>query len=214
MEKSIENSLNLILTAFHFTEILKRGFSLDQIAVLKITEFDLDITDLCLDAKFRNITDTCVRKGLLTEDFKITLEGKSLIEYLTKEESIKLPRKKSTSGPIDSFWKAFPSTDTFEHKGKKFQGSRALKTDKPECKIKLEAILNEGEHTLEQIVKAVEYDVLMKKEESLKKGQNKLTYIQNSATYLKQRSFEPFIDLIKEGKEVKELKNKPIAQQS
>ena len=100
MEKSIENSLNLILTAFHFTEILKRGFSLDQIAVLKITEFDLDITDLCLDAKFRNITDTCVRKGLLTEDFKITLEGKSLIEYLTKEESIKLPKLKlaSTAG--------------------------------------------------------------------------------------------------------------------
>ena len=72
---------------------------------------------------------------------------------------------------------------------------------------KVEAILNEGEHTLEQIVKAVEYDVLMKKEESLKKGQNKLTYIQNSATYLKQRSFEPFIDLIKEGKEVKETQN-------
>lgn len=203
----LEKSIILQLTPFHFSEILKRGFSLDHIIFLKITETDVDLEDLCKDARLNNIKATCVRKGLLTEDLKVTVEGKSLIEYLEKEENIKLPRKKSTSAPIDAFWKAFPSTDTFEHKGKKFEGSRALKTAKEDCRVKLEAIINEGEHTLDQIIKAVEYDVLMKKEESVKKGQNKLTYIQNSLTYLRQRSFEPFIELIKEGKETKQTPN-------
>lgn len=207
MEKNTENLINLILTPFRYTEILKRGYSLDQIAFLLSLSCDVDIIGECVDARLNNIKTTCIRKGLLTEDSKITVEGQNLIKYLEKADDIKLPRKKSVSGPIDAFWKAFPSTDTFEHKGKKFAGSRALKTDKENCKIKLQAILNEGEYSIEQIIKAVEYDVLQKKEQSVKTGQNKLTYIQNSLTYLRQRSFEPFIELIKEGKEVKETQN-------
>ena len=35
----------------------------------------------------------------------------------------------------------------------------------------------------------------MKKEESFTKGDNKLTYMQNSLTYLNQKSFENFIDV-------------------
>jgi hypothetical protein len=46
--------------------------------------------------------------------------------------------------------------------------------------------------------------VLQKKESSLKNSTNKLTYMQNSLTYLNQRSFEPFIELIKEGNKVEE----------
>jgi hypothetical protein len=51
--------------------------------------------------------------------------------------------------------------------------------------------------------------VLQKKENSVKQRSNKLTYLQNSATYLNQRSFEPFIELIKEGVKVEEA-HKPI----
>jgi len=206
-EKDTENLINLTLPVFNYTEILKRGFSLDQIAFIKTLDCNVDIDDLCKDARISNIKNTCIRKGLLTEDLKITVEGKSLIDYLNKTQSIKLPKKKLSSTVIDTFWKAFPSTDTFEYKGKKFQGSRALKTSKEDCKVKLEAILNEGDHTLEDIIKAIEYDVLMKKEQSYKTGQNKLTYIQNSLTYLRQRSFEPFIELIKEDKHIKITQN-------
>ena len=49
------------------------------------------------------------------------------------------------------------------------------------------------------MVEALEYEVVQKKENSVKAGENKLKYMQNSLTYLNQRTFEPFIELIKEG---------------
>jgi hypothetical protein len=54
------------------------------------------------------------------------------------------------------------------------------------------------------MIAALEYEVLQKKENSVKVKTNKLTYMQNSLTYLNQRSFEPFIELVKEGKKVVE----------
>ena len=48
------------------------------------------------------------------------------------------------------------------------------------------------------MVKALEYEITQKKEESLKKGENKLNFMQNSLTYLNQRTFEPYIELLKE----------------
>jgi hypothetical protein len=49
----------------------------------------------------------------------------------------------------------------------------------------------------------LEFDVLQKKENSVKNNDNKLRYMQNSLTYLTQRSFEPFIELVREGMVVK-----------
>ena len=42
------------------------------------------------------------------------------------------------------------------------------------------------------------------KENSVKAKANKLTYMQNSLSYLNQRAFEPFIELIKEGNKIEE----------
>jgi len=202
-----KKSIDLQLTPFHFEEIIKKGYSLDYLFLLRLLEKEetISVGSVKIDSMYQTLN----RKGLMTDDGKITVDGKALLSFLEKEGEIKLVKKK-TNTVIDAFWKAFPGTDTFEHKGKKFPGSRALKADKEACRVKLEAIVNEGEHTLDQIIKAVEYDVLMKKEQSVKTGQNKLTYIQNSLTYLKQRSFEPFIELIKSGKEDNENSNKTI----
>jgi hypothetical protein len=57
---------------------------------------------------------------------------------------------------------------------------------------------------MDDLVKALEFDVLQKKENSLKTGTNKLTYMQNSLTYLNQRSFEPFIELIRQNSIIEE----------
>ena len=53
------------------------------------------------------------------------------------------------------------------------------------------------------MISALEFDVLQKKENSVKNNDNKLRYMQNSLTYLTQRSFEPFIELVREGMVVK-----------
>ena len=74
-----------------------------------------------------------------------------------------------------------------------------MRVKKDDCKLKLKKILDEGEYTTDELVAALEYEVLQKKENSVKAGENKLKYMQNSLTYLNQRTFEPFIELIREG---------------
>ena len=65
--------------------------------------------------------------------------------------------------------------------------------------IKFDKILLEGEHSAQILIDALKFDILNKRENSLKTGINKLTYLQNSLTYLNQRSYEGSIDLIQQG---------------
>jgi hypothetical protein len=79
-----------------------------------------------------------------------------------------------------------------------------MRIQRDECKLKLNKVIEEGEYTLDQLIEALKFDVLQKKENSVKTEANKLTYMQNSLTYINQRSFEPFIELVKEGIIIKE----------
>ena len=53
----------------------------------------------------------------------------------------------------------------------------------------------DNEFTAEQIINATSYDVNLKKERSFKKGSNQLKYLQNSHTYLLQKSFVGFLGM-------------------
>jgi hypothetical protein len=198
----------LDLTYSHFEDLLKNGYSLDMIFILKLIHKEkCNIKDLCADnPKISVIYQTLVRKGLISEDSKILLQGKSILDFLsTPLEEKKFDKKETISD--DKFvlwWSSFPGTDTFTHKGVSFSGSRSLKINRDECKIRLTKILEEGEYTIEQLVDALKFDVLQKKENSVKHLTNKLSYMQGSLTYLNQRSYEPFIELINEGQKVVE----------
>ena len=194
------------ITPYHFEEILKAGYSLDIIYFLKIANEGYDIEKLCDDPKLRVLCQTVRRKGLLSENFKITVIGKSVLGFLDEKGTpeMKLVKKKQVSNDFDEWWKAYPGTDTFTHKGKEFSGTRSLRAKKDDCKAKLNSILAEGEYTIAELIAAIQYEVLQKKENSIKTKTNKLRYMQNSLTYLNQRTFEPFIELIREGKIVKE----------
>jgi CRISPR/Cas system CSM-associated protein Csm2 small subunit len=79
-----------------------------------------------------------------------------------------------------------------------------MRVKKDECKAKLNSILAEGEYTIKEMIAALEYEILQKKENSYKNKSNKLSFMQNSLTYLNQRTFEPFIELVREGKKIVE----------
>lgn len=152
---------------------------------------------------------TLYRKGLTTEDNKITLLGKAILEFI--EESDNLLSKENKIKPVvipencfADWWKAYPGTDNFEYKGKKFSGSRSLRQKKEDCKKKFDAILKEGTYTCDELILALEYEVKQKKEASLKANTNRMMYMQNSLTYLNQRSFESFVELIREGARIEE----------
>ena len=203
--------MNVKLTLFHFKELLKNGFGLDMVFLLKLVEEGHDLKEICQgDAKMEIICQGIYRKGLITGDNKITLTGRNVLKFLKEEApKDKVIKKKPATEDFKRWWKAFPGTDTFRHKDKTFAGSRSLRRDEENCKLKFNAILSEGEYTADDLIGALEFDVLQKKENSYKSGENKLKYIQNSLTYLTQRSFEPFIELVKQGIVIEE-QVKPI----
>lgn len=193
--------MNLNLHISHFKQIIESGYSLDMIFLLKLAEEEECLESFCngspkLEALYQGI----YRKGLISVEDKLTLTGKSVLEFLTTaEETTKFVKKRKTSDDFELWWKAYPGTDTFKVSGKSFTGTRSLRNKKDECKIKLYKILEEGEYTIKDMIDALEFEVSQKMNNSIKTGVNKMTFMQNSLTYLNQRTFEPFIELIREG---------------
>lgn len=197
--------MKLNIDVFHFEELIKKGYSLDYIFLLKLIDEGRDITTLN-SIKIDNLHQGLVRKGLITEtEDKLTTLGKELLVFIDTKSPTKIVKHKAVTTEFEEFWKAYPGTDNFEYAGRTFKGSRSLRAAKDDCRTKFNKILLEGEYTATQIIEAMKYDVLQKKEASIRQGTNKLTYMQNSLTYLNQRSFEPFIELIQQsGKTVED----------
>jgi hypothetical protein len=159
--------------------------------------------------KIAGLYQSLVRKGLVSDvTEKITQQGRELLTFADSEVKEPIKKLKQKTEDFDAWWNAFPSTDNFEHKGKKFPGSRALKRSRDDCRIKFNKILAEGEYVAKDIIDATNLDVYLKKEASLRTGDNKLSFLQNSLTYLTQRSFEPFIEMINTGVEVPNAQTK------
>tara|TARA_R110000868_G_scaffold105765_3_gene290315 strand:- start:22 stop:648 length:627 start_codon:yes stop_codon:yes gene_type:complete len=198
--------MNIKITPYHFEQLLKDGFTLDMIFLLKLIEEEFDIKTLAEGGPKTDILcQTLRRKGLVSEQFKITVLGKNLLEFMnTRAKTSKIVKKTQTFAEFERWWAAFPGTDIFTHKGKSFSGARTLRVYKDECQVKLDIILAEGEYTIDQLIAALEYEVSQKKETSVSTGTNRLTYMQGSLTYLNQRSFQNYIELINQGFVIKE----------
>lgn len=198
--------MKLNLSPWHFEELIKKSYSLDHIFLLKLIEQQIDIQPLCDGSmKIAALFSGLIRKGLISEhDEKITILGKQLLTFIDSKEEKKIVKQKPATTEFNDWWLSYPGTDTFTHKGKTFTGSRTLRQNRDECRLKYDKILLEGEYTSSQLIEALKFDVLQKKEASIKENTNKLTYMQNSFTYLNQRSYEAFIELINQGITVKE----------
>lgn len=193
-----------------FEKIIKKGYSLDLIYILSIIHSSELNALRNRSAKVDNLYKTIIRKDLYSENTnELTITGKSLLEFYNgKSEKIVITvSKKTEETPFERWWKTFPGTDTFTYKNKKFVGTRSLRTSKKDCELKINKILNEGEYTINQLIKALEIEVLQKKEASIKSGSNKLSFMRNSLTYLRNYTFEPFIELIESNQQLVEKSN-------
>jgi len=189
------------VTPFHFEQLLKQSYSLDHIFLLKLVEANIDIQPLTDGSmKIAGLYQSLVRKGLVSDVTQsITQVGRELLTFADSEVKQSMKKLKIKESEFDNWWNAFPSTDHFEYNGRKFTGSRGLKRSREDCRIKFNKILAEGEYKGEDIVNATLLDVYLKKEASVKSGENRLSFIQNSFTYITQRSFEPFLEMILTG---------------
>lgn len=198
--------MKLSLTFYHFDEMQKNGYSLDILFLLKLINEGEDVKSLCEGSpKLEALYQGLLRKGLVSDSGGLTTIGTELIVFSASKAKKRIVKKpKSAVTEFEAWWLAYPGTDTFVHKGKTFTGARSLRQNKEECRLKFDKILLEGEYKAEDLINALNLDVHQKKEASVKQNNNKLTYMQNSLTYLNQRSFEPFIELIKQGIKVEE----------
>jgi len=192
------------LTFSHFEKLQNAGYNLDHVFLLLNVEAGIDVKELCKEStRLSALYQGIYRKGLVTDEDKLTLTGKELLKFVNEEhEPEAKPKRKKTTSDFETWWKAYPGTDTFTHKGKSFTGTRTLRARKDECKLKFDKILEEGEYVLQDLLDALKFEVDQKKENSVKTKTNRMTFMQNSLTYLNQRTFEPFIELIKEGKTI------------
>lgn len=192
------------ITSEQFKVLISKGYSLDVLFILKMIDEGQDISSLTENKKIELLYHTLVRKGLITEDNKVTLEGRSLLGFLSTSEIVIQKRKPVADDGFTKWWSTYPGTDTFTHKGRTFSGTRGLRVKKDDCKLLLTKIVGEGEYTIDELIKALEIEVTQKKDNSVKTGTNKLTYMQNSLTYLNQRTFEPFIELARKESPIEE----------
>lgn len=200
------------LTPFHWEELIKKGYGLDCIFLLKLIHEQFDISSLLKEsAKIAALNQSLQRKSLINDaGDKLTTLGQELLVFIDTKISGKIVKKKLDNTDFDIFWKEFPGLDTFTYKGKTFTGCRSLKQDKEACRIKFDKIMLGGEYSAIQLIEALKFDVNSKKEQSLKTGTNKLTYMQNSLTYLNQCSYINFIELIEKGTKIYEVKTSTI----
>lgn len=148
-----------------------------------------------------------IRRGLITEDNKVTPLGDELLAFLKTKIAKTIVRKKETSSEFNEWWEAFPLTDHFEYKGRIFTGSRKMRVQTEKCALKFNQIVNDGLFTARQIIEATKYVILLRKEASLKKKSNELTYMHNSYTFLDMKDFEPFVKLVEQGVKITESNN-------
>ena len=198
---------NKIIPFSRFKQLHEKGYNLDIIYLLQLAKDGVDIKSLCTGSpKLEALYQGVFRKGLITEEDKLMVPGSELLTFIEAEDDNEKPlkKKKQSLEGFEMWWKAYPGTDTFTYKGVSFAGSRSLRVKREDCKAKLQKILDEGEYTLQELIQALEYEVMQKKENSVKSKDNKLKFMQNSLTYLNQRTFEPFIELIKEGHKIVE----------
>lgn len=203
--------MKLNVTPQQFEELIKRGYNLDVIFLLKLIDEQYDVSPLCEGSmKIASVYQTLIRKALITkDDEKITTLGKDLLEFMDAKSTGRLIKRKPATTDFEEWWKAYPGTDSFEYKGKKFTGTRAIRKGKDECRLKFDKIIIEGEYTAQQLIAALNYELLQKKESSVATNSNRMTFMQNSVTYLNQRAFEAYIELINDGSKIDIAPQKP-----
>lgn len=197
MEK-LEKSLELFNIGLdEFITIIKNGLSLDHIYMLQMYEQECDISVFSI--KLKGYRLTLIRKGYLNEDNTLTGEGKSILKTGDIHETLKANKAKikakteKIKTDFDRWWEVFPSTDRIKEAN--MDVTRNLQEAKSKCRELFREIVDKGEHTAEEIIKATAWDVQNRINISIKTRKNSLTFLQNSATYLRQRTFAAFIGL-------------------
>lgn len=190
--------MNFNIEPHHFEELIKNQYSLDYVYLLKLIDEGFNIREMCESSeRIKALHTSLIRRGLIYDEEttpKLTIQGKHLLSFISVEGEIKIKKEKVDSDLFDRWWDTFPKRDEFEYKGVYFAGERGFRVKKDECRVKFNKILIEGEYSIDQLIRALQKEVIQKKEASVRHRENRLKYLHNTLTYLNQRDFNNFIE--------------------
>lgn len=187
--------MKLDITDSHFIELYKKGYTVDMVLLLSWVNNGLSIEHLKENIKIKATISTMIRKGLITDEHKLTQIGVEILSFVSKKTNKKFTKPAVIKGDFDDWWKLFPSNDKFTVKGKSFGPTRSFTANKQGCRLLFNKMILNKEFTKEEIMESTAYDINLKKERSFKEGTNNLKYLRNSYTYLFNKDFEGFIGL-------------------
>jgi len=196
-QKKEQGSPIFNITREGFLELQKAGLTLDQLFYLETVAFEVDIKDTISKDKYLTWRQSLIRKGYLTESAGLSEDGNLVLQAVGSGEPFKgaLEKKHEVDNTLfEEWWRIFPSNDIFEYKGRRFEGVRALKRNKSGCKDLFNKIINEEGYTAEDLIKALEFEITLKKEASVKDSTNHMRFMTNTHSYLVQRKFEGFME--------------------
>jgi hypothetical protein len=202
MEEKEGSSSNQIfnISLEKFKELSDLKVSLDELYILEQFHNRVNVRTL-KGARVEALIQGLHRKGYLLSNDELSSPGQALVVYSRQAAPMKeliAEDKAKEESAFEKWWKAYPATDIFEYRGRRFTGTRGFRVKKEECKLKFQKILQEGEYSGEDLVRALEYEVAIKKEASFKEGENKMRYMQSTLPYLNQRTFENFVEISKQ----------------
>jgi hypothetical protein len=185
------------LTIEQFAQVIELGVPLEALFVM---ECIIQGTNPALHIKSQRlggITQLLTRKNYLSKDGQITPLGRKFYDTLRcggmeLEIAVKEIKEQSNTS-FEVWWKVFPASDGFEYMGQKFEKTRALRTGESVCRILFEKNATTTSYTAEQIIEATKTHIELVKRHSVKTKQNKLSFINNSQTYLRNRIYEAFV---------------------
>ena len=197
-ERQQRSIFNISLNEFR--ELCNAQVDITSLYILQCISQGIDIVKEIPSSKVKGWYQTLLRRGYITHEGTISETGKSLLEVVKSNKPIHQEIAKIEAKQEDGFekwWAVFPSNDIFTHKGKTFKGSRTLRVDKPKCRVYFDKIINEGEYTVDDMIRSLKYELDLKKELSTKENDNKMRYLSASTAYLNQRKFEGFMEASK-----------------
>lgn len=201
-QESLKIDLNITIEQFFW--IQENNLTLDHVFLLNYFVSSRGIVDCGTNLKVQATVQNLVRRGLISEEGSLTQLGYQTLSGIRSGEQIlptsgvaKKQVREISMEAFERWWMEYPSTDIFSYNGRKFRGTRGFKCRKVDCKKLYTKIIGEAEYTCEDLLRALKYEIEIKKENSFATGENKLKYMPNTYTYLYQRVFENFIEISK-----------------
>jgi len=93
---------------------------------------------------------------------------------------------------FDKFFAAFPSSDAYRH----WEKGRSFKIGERKAKVLFANILAEGKYTANDLIRALEMEIAMRKRRSIK--ENQFQYMKGVVNWLRDRVFEATLQLEQE----------------